>query len=90
MFTNGTKNITKPKYLNSHMEPSAYKTIESIRQMDYVDDITAQPIEEYESLWSCVFTLDTIKRVNREIWMVQDKEEKRRSTVMLHERNNQI
>ena len=70
MFTNGSLNVTKPKYLNSHIAPLTYKTIESIRQMDYVDDITAHPVEEYETLWSCIFTLDTIKRVNKEIWMV--------------------
>lgn len=26
----------------------------------------------YNTLWSCIFTLDSMKEVNNEIWLIQD------------------
>lgn len=66
------------------VKPLKYTTIDSIRQMDYVEKLSELPDQEYETLWQCVFTLDQMKAENNEIWIIQDDEVPRRSTVKLH------
>ena len=49
--------------------------------------------DSYNTLWSIVFTLDPIKKVSNEIWMIQDEEAPRRSTkylAQLMERRNRF
>ena len=49
--------------------------------------------DSYNTLWSIVFTLDPIKKVNNEVWMIQDEEAPRRSTkylAQLMERRNRF
>lgn len=53
-------------------------------KMSFQSSVGPEPMGEvisssYNTIWSCVFTLDPIKEVKNEIWLIQDKEAPRRS-----------
>lgn len=53
-------------------------------KMSFENIVGPEPMGEvistsYNTIWSCVFTLDPIKEVKNEIWLIQDIDAPRRS-----------
>lgn len=75
---NNTIKVTDKLSVSSFTKTSAGKKVAREEMGDVIKT-------SYNTLWSTIFVLDPIKKVNNEIWIVQDEEEPRRSIQYLME-----
>lgn len=69
--------------------------ISSFNKVSKDGNVGMEPMGEvigtgYNTLWSCMFTLDPVKKVNTETWLVQDQDAPRRSIKYLMELKDQF
>jgi len=78
MSVSGENVAQTPKKVGNKMNVDRYMTTTHNQEVGIPK--TGKSHDSFDTLWSCVFNLEPTKTTTKEIWFVQNQNEKRTST----------